>query len=225
MASGRIFRLGALAAATLALSAYQLPSHKDKLFAYAKVLESAKGGDELLIEYSARRDYYGRDTVPRYKAHWRYVSRGVRRHRKRVSYTADGRKHPMYVVGRTKSPRVAVVFVHGRNGNHRSGIRDETVGGNFNRLQNLLARGQGRYYSPTFTDFRAKGRAELAGLLTRIEGEAPKAKVVLACTSTGAALCWRLARDKGASGKIDGMVLLGGSWDDRVVGDGALPPS
>lgn len=219
----RILTLSALPVLALAVSAFQLPSHKDKLFGYANILETGAGGDDLVVEYKPSRDYYGRDVVPARKAKWRYVSRGVRWHRKSLKYKGGTKQLPIFVVGKAAKPRVAVVFVHGRNGSHRSGVRDMVVGGNFNRLQNLLVKGGGRYYSPTFTGFRAEAVADMSALLDRIEGEAPGAPVVLACTSTGAALCLRLARKKETAAQIDGMMLLGGSWDDRAVGAADFP--
>ena len=214
----RMLTVGALPALALAVSGFQLPSHKDKLFAYANVLERSAGGDDLVVEYKPSRDYYGRDAEPPYKAKWKYVSRGVRWHRKSRRYKGGAGSHPVYVVGKAAKPRVAVVFIHGKNGSHRSGVRDRVVGGNFNRLQNLMVKGNGRYYSPTFSDFRAGGVADMTALIKRIEGEAPGAPVVLACTSTGAALCLRLARNAATKSKIDGLMLLGGSWDDKAVG-------
>ena len=221
--TSRMVTLGALPVLALALSAFELPSHKDELFRYHNVLETSAGGDDMVVEYKPSRDYYGRDAVAGRKAKWRYVSKGIRWQRTSGTYKGGSGKLPVYVVGKSRKPRVAVVFVHGKNGSHRSGVRDVTVGGNFNRLQNIVAKGGGRYYSPTVSGFRADGVADMTALLARIEREAPGAPVVLACTSTGAALCLRLARNATTKTQIDGLMLLGGSWDDRAVGAADFP--
>lgn len=211
----------ALAALVTPASGYELPSFKDKLFAYGTVLED--GGDSTRIEYKPKRDFHGRDEVLRYKVKWKYVSKSVRWHRKASSYKAEGRNNRVYVVGRSKTPKVAVVFVHGRNGTFRLGVKDRTFGGNFNRLQNLLVRGEGRYYSAGFTNFGTKGEADLAALMTRIEKEAPNAAIVFACTSTGARLCLKLATKDETKDRVDGLMLVGGLWDDRAIGKADFP--
>ena len=223
MAIGRAAALLFVAGATLALSGYQLPPHKDGLFSYSKVLETRGGGDEV-IDYDAKRDILARDKVAGKRVHSKYVSSVMPWHRKARKYAgAGGRKHSMYVVGKAKSPRIAVVFVHGRNGTHRLGVKDHIFGGNFNRLQNLMIKGRGRYYSPTFSDFGARGTRDMSALLARIEREAPRAFVVLACGSTGANLCWNLARDPEAKRRVDGMVFVGGVWDEKAVGASDVP--
>ena len=213
-----------LVAATFLLSAYQLPPHKDGLYAYSKVLETRASGADQVIEYDAKRDILRRDRVAGKVVHNKYISRIAPWHRKAKTYKGgNGRAHRTYIVGKSKSPRVAVVFLHGRNGTHRLGVKDKIFGGNFNRLQNLLVKGRGRYYTPTFTDFGPAGTADLAALVGRIEREAPNAAIIFACGSTGTNHCWNLAKDPKTRGRIDGMVLLGGYWADGVVGKASFP--
>lgn len=210
--------------ATFVLSGYQLPPFKDELYAYPKTLAGDANGRDATLDYRSKRDILQRDRVHGKVAHEKYVRRVSRWHRRPKKYVgAGGRKHSLYVVGKTKSPRIAVVFIHGRNGTHRLGVKDYIFGGNFNRLQNLMLKGRGRYYTPTFSDFGAGGAADLAALVRRIEREAPNAAIVFACGSTGANLCWRLAKDPQTRGRIDGMVMLGGLWQDGVAGKAAFP--
>ena len=220
----RSLKFALVPAAALLLSAYQLPPHKDGLYAYPKVLESRADGDDITLDYDSKRDILNRDKVAGKVVHAKWISRIAPWHRKARKYKgAGGRTHATYVVGKTKSPRVAVVFLHGRNGTHRLGVQDRSFGGNFNRLQNLLVKGRGRYYTPTFSDFGARGTADLAALIARIEREAPNAAIIFACGSTGTNHCWNLIKDPKTRGRIDGMVLLGGYWADGVVGKADFP--
>ena len=218
------FAAGAFALGTVSASAYQLPPHKDGLYGYAKVLGTRADGADQVIDYDAKRDILRRDRVAGKVVHNKYIARIAPWHRKAKSYRgADGRSHRTYIVGKSKSPRVAVVFLHGKNGTHRLGVKDKIFGGNFNRLQNLLVKGRGRYYTPTFADFGPAGTADLAALIGRIEREAPNAKIIFACGSTGTNHCWNLIRDRRTRNRVDGMVLLGGYWADGVVGKADFP--
>ena len=213
-----------VAAATLVLSGYQLPPFKDGLFSYPKVLESRLNGLDEVIDYQSGRDILQRDRVAGKVVHARYTANIMPWRRKARTYRgANGRKHPLYVVGKPAEARIAVVFLHGRNGNHRLGVKDKIFGGNFNRLQNLMVKGRGVYYTPTFSDFGAGGEADLVALVKRIEREAPRAFLVFACGSTGANLCWRLARNPETKRRIDGMVMLGGTWEDKAIGAADFP--
>lgn len=72
---------------------------------------------------------------------------------------ASGKKSPdveTYQVGDPKKAKFAVIFVHGAGGDKRLASRDTNMGGNFNRLMNLVVRNRGVYYSPT-VDFNDGG--------------------------------------------------------------------
>ena len=210
--------------ATFVLAAYQLPPHKDDLFAYPEILSSKRGGDDIVVDYSKARDIMGRDAVPRRKAKDRYVSRGVRWSRKVRTYrSASGAKRKMYVVGKARQPRISVIYLYGRGGNRRQGVNDYTFGGNFNRLQNLMAKGRGRLYTPDYSGFGAKGEADVLGLIARIQKRTPNTFLVVACGSMGSIQCWRLAKNPKARRAIDGMMILGGRWDEEAVGAGTFP--
>ena len=217
-------RIAAALAAGLALTAYQLPPHKDDLFAYPDVLDSSRDGDDIVVDYRKARDIMGRDAVPRRKAKARYVSRGVRWSRKRGSYrSASGKRLKMFTVGKAQQPRVSVIYLYGRGGNRRQGVNDYSFGGNFNRLQNLMAKGRGRLYTPDYSGFDAAGTQDVLGLIRQIQKQTPNTFLVVACGSMGSIQCWRLARDAEARGAIDGMMILGGRWDEKAVGAGDFP--
>lgn len=219
-----MLRIPLLLGATLALSAYQLPPFKDGLFAYPAVLETARGGDDIVVDYSKARDIMGRDAEPRRKAKARFVSRGVRWSRKRGSYrSASGRRLKMFTVGRARSPRVSVIYLHGRGGNRRQGVNDYSFGGNFNRLQNLLTKGRGRLYTPDYSGFGESGTQDVLGLIRKIQRQTPNTFLVVACGSMGSIQCWRLARNPEARRALDGMVVLGGRWDEKAVEAGDFP--
>ena len=215
-------RIALLAAATLALSAYTLPPHKDAMFAYPAIVDGA--GDDITVDYRKERDIYGRDAEPRRKVKHRYVARGVRWSRKRSSYRSlSGRKLKMFVVGKARRPRISVIYLHGRGGNRRQGVNDWIFGGNFNRLQNLMVKGRGRLYTPDFSGFDEDGAQDVAGLIGGIARKTPNTQIVVACGSMGSKQCWRLARDARTRGVIDGMVILGGRWDEKAVGKATFP--
>ena len=217
-------RIAAALAAGLALTAYQLPPHKDDLFAYPDVLDSSRDGDDIVVDYRKARDIMGRDAVPRRKAKARYVSRGVRWSRKRGSYrSASGKRLKMFTVGKARQPRVSVIYLYGRGGNRRQGVNDYSFGGNFNRLQNLMAKGRGRLYTPDYSGFDTAGTQDVLGLIRQIQKQTPNTFLVVACGSMGSIQCWRLARDAEARGAIDGMMILGGRWDEKAVGAGDFP--
>ena len=217
-------RLALVVAAPVLLTAYQLPPHKDDLFAYPKVLQSARGGNDIVVDYQKARDIMGRDAVPRREAKARYVSRGVRWQRRRGSYrSATGKTLKMFTVGRARQPRVSVVYLHGRGGNRRQGVNDYSFGGNFNRLQNLMSKGRGRLYTPDYSGFGASGTQDVLGLIRQIQKQTPNTFLVVACGSMGSIQCWRLARNPEARGAIDGMAILGGRWDEKAVGQASFP--
>ena len=209
-------RTGLVAFAWVVLCAFQLPPHKDDLFAYPPVVEGSLDAPYALLAYDKAVHIMGRDEVPRRKAKSRYVDRSVRWSRRRAGYQGASRKLKMFEVGKARRPRVTVIYVHGRGGNRRQGVNDVIFGGNFNRLQNLLAKGRGRLLSPDVTALDRRGAADLAALVSATARRFPDTRLIVACASQGSVLCWGLAKSNAAP-LVDGMIVLGGSWDYEAI--------
>lgn len=212
----------ALALAVLLISAtpvsaesFRLAPYKDDLFDYPKVLESAYGGDYVLVEYIEQRDINGRDEIPVKKARPEYVSldtKAVERDltlkvgRKQVKYIASGK-----IDGGAKA---IVIYVHGRRGNRFQGADDGMFGGNFNRIKNLMVRNGGLYLSPGFPNLKNRGRDDAKALMKEYAATSPGAPIFVACGSLGGGICWRLIADREASALLAGVLLLGSTNDD-----------
>ena len=196
----------------------QLKPHKDKLFAYPKVLESARNGDFLRLDYNKARDIYERDEIPLRRAHHRYVSRSVRWARRVRTYSSPNGKFKFFAAGQYRSnAKVTVVWVHGQGGNRFQGVNDWTFGGNFNRLQNLMVKNSSVLLSPEFTDFKDKGTQDIAALIQEFRERSPKTKLIVACGSMGGGICWRLANSQNLAPNISGMFILGSHWNDDFL--------
>ncbi|MEO0637521.1 MAG: alpha/beta hydrolase [Pseudomonadota bacterium] len=186
---------------------------KDRLFAYAALLESSPDGGFRRFEYDEIRDVNGRDRDPGRRALSKYVLRvpgGVKQRRietpaGRIPYMQAGRD-----AGRAT---MLMVYIHGNGGNLKQGVDTRTFGGNFGRVMSLVVKAGGRYVSPGFSDFGATGAAQIGALLADQRRANPGAKIVLSCGSQGSLLCWRLAREPATTGLVDGLVLLGGTGD------------
>jgi dienelactone hydrolase len=210
------------AASTLPAAAQSLPSHKDGLFAYPGILSSEAGGAYRVVDYDEMRDINGRDEVPERRVQARYVSLGVRGSQKDlVADTAAGKVRHV-AVGRQEGASLIVVYLHGQGGSRRQGVDDYTFGGNFNRIKNMVAAAGGVYLSPDFSDFGAKGAAEVAALIESYAAASPRAKVFVACGSMGGALCWRLARNAAIAPRLGGLLLLGSIADDGFLSSEAF---
>lgn len=199
-----------------------LPSVKDRLFSYGKVLASEKGGAYRLIDYDEMRDINGRDEIPERRVRGAYVSLDVRRQQQELALDTDAGRVTHVAVGRAQNASAIVVFLHGQGGSRKLGVDDFTFGGNFNRAKKLLVEGGGLYLSPDFSDFGPEGAREIAALIAHYAAQSPGAPVVLACGSMGGQLCWLLARDSDASARIDGYMLLGSMWDDAFLSSPAF---
>ncbi len=142
--------------------------------------------------------------------HWRYVSTGVNRALAHFDYRAGDRTLRAARVGDPRRPPAfVVVYLHGQGGSRLQGIDDWSFGGNFNRLKNLVARADGLYLSPDFSDFEAAGEAEIEALIAEATARSPSVPVILACGSWGGRLCWRLAADPQVAPRLGGLLLLG----------------
>lgn len=189
---------------------------KDDLFSAQTVLKSADNGNYLILDYDEMRDINGRDTIVEKRVQDKYVSLKVRAQQKDLTVPTAAGMVKTYQIGKlTPQTSMIVLYLHGKGGSRHQGVNDFTFGGNFNRLKNLVTRAGGVYLVPDFSDFAAKGTAEIAGLIAVAKQSAPKAKVFVTCGSAGGVLCWQLASDANASAQIDGLALLGSLWDDQ----------
>ncbi len=196
--------------------------HKDKLFAYPSVLESQDGGAFLRIDYRKERDIDRRDQVPQIRAHRNYVSLRPKRQQRAITIRGSNIAVEAYEVGPSRKARFAVIFIHGRGGDRRLGVKDWTFGGNFNRLKNLTVKSGGVYYAPTIPSFDGTGLNYLKTLVTYIRHTAPNAPVILACGSMGSRLCWKGSNDPGISSRLAGIVILGGTGDEAFLRSAAF---
>lgn len=207
---------GGLVMSAAAYAQPELAPFKDELFSTQTVLKSADGGNYLILDYNEMRDINGRDTIVEKRVQDKYVSLKIRAQQKDVSVSTAAGVVKTYQVGKlTPQTSMIVLYLHGKGGNRHQGVNDFTFGGNFNRLKNLVLQGGGVYLAPDFSDFDAKGTAEIAALIASVKQESPRAKVIVTCGSAGGVLCWQLAADASAAQQIDGLALLGSLWDDQ----------
>jgi len=125
---------------------------------------------------------------------------------------ASGKKAPdveSYEVGNPKQAEFAVIFVHGAGGDEKLGAMDTNMGGNFNRLMNLIVRNNGVYYTPT-VDFNDGGEG-IQTILEKLQKDNPGIKVILACGSAGAATCNAVANRVDSVPYLAGWMLTGGA--------------
>jgi hypothetical protein len=189
----------------------ELGSFKDKLFAYPGILEQADDGAFLKIDYDKMRDIHKRDEILERRVKGQYVSLGVRWRQAFETIQHQGRAIDVFEIGKLRSARFAVIFVHGRGGDRKLGANDFTFGGNFNRLKNLTDENGGIYFAPTAKDFGDQGTADVSALIDYVHASAPQAKIVLTCASMGTFICWKITESRVTSGQLSGMMIFGGS--------------
>lgn len=220
------YAFAVLAASTLATAtahgeAIQLLPYKDRLFQYPGVLKSHDGGAFLQVDYREARDIDRRDQIPERRVRGNYVSMKPKSQQRAVTLALDGIQVEAFEIGPQRQARFAVIFVHGRGGDRRLGVKDWTFGGNFNRLKNLAVRNGGVYYAPTIPSFDDRGMAHLNTLVSHIRNTAPGAPVILACGSMGSILCWKGSNDPRVARQLAGIVILGGAVDKSFLGSAA----
>lgn len=197
-----------------AVSAFELAPYKDKLFQYPKVLEQSHKGAFVRVEYTKKRDLYGRDEVREIRAHRRYVSLKPRRKQKKLVLSVTDRKIDYIGLGKLGGgAKAIVIYVHGKGGNRLQGANDWSFGGNFNRVRNLMLRNGGIYISTDITDFGRKGVEDVMALMRTYRKTSPKAPVFIACGSMGGHICWSLMRSNEAASMLGGVLLLGSLVD------------
>ncbi|WP_279479495.1 alpha/beta hydrolase [Aureimonas sp. SK2] len=205
---GRLAILMTVLAMSGVAQAAPFAPYKDMLFAYPGPVASLDGGRRLDVPYDEVRDIDRRDAIPERQVKSVYIDlRAVGRVREQ-EITTPGGPLRYATVGTAAPGGPVVVFVHGRNGDHRLGMKDGSFGGNFNRLKNLLVRAGGQYVTVDGGQLAAADAARIGHLLAEIRRERPAAMLVLACASMGGQVCWTLATGEGAK-MFDAMVLLG----------------
>ncbi len=189
--------------------ALTLDEYKDDLFAYPATLSQADGGAFLTVDYNEMRDINQRDDVPERRVKSKYVTLAVRSVQKDlVAETSAGPIRHM-AVGATSGASAITLYIHGQGGSRRQGVDDFTFGGNFNRIKMLMWKNGGLYLTPDFSEFGAKGVAQVAALIEHYAALSPGAPVFVACGSAGGAICWGLAKDAAIAPKLGGLLLLG----------------
>ncbi|MEE9374725.1 MAG: alpha/beta hydrolase [Rhizobiaceae bacterium] len=206
-----LFSLGSHAAE------FQLAPFKDKLFAYPSTIEASKDGAYRLVAFDKQRDVFGRDEIPLRKVHHKYINEGVRWSRRVRKYKSVNGTFKYFSVGKKKSARITVIWIHGLGGNHRQGVNDWTFGGNFNRLQNLMVKNKGLLLSPSFSNFKEKGARDILTLILETKKRSPTGTLFLACGSMGGGICWRLVKKPDIAAMLDGLFLLGSHWHDDFL--------
>lgn len=205
------------------VSAQSLAPYKDSLFQYRKITASHYGGDFLVVEYSKKRDLYDRDKIDQREVFGNYVSYKPSRSRESYELKANGRSVRYMGVGKAEGGANAVViYIHGQGGNRFQGMNDVTFGGNFNRVQNLMVRNGGAYLSAEFSDFGAKGTADIDALIRYQKQLSPRAKVVVACGSMGGIICWNLLKNGKYAQNLSGILFLGSPKDPAFLSSGGL---
>lgn len=209
----------AVVAALLAqpAGAQTLSPFKDDLFAYPAILSQNDGGDYKVVDYQELRDVNERDAVPERQVKKNYISLGVRSKQKELKLDTPAGPVRFVAVGKLKGASMIVLYLHGQGGSRLQGVNDNTFGGNFNRVKNLVASAGGLYLSPDFSTFGDKGASEIAALIENYAAESPGAPVIIACGSMGGALCWKLAQDSATASKLGGLLLLGSLWDQGFL--------
>ncbi len=209
----------AVAIATIApatAAGYRLAPFKDDLFKYPAILQTQDDGNYVLVDYSKKRDLYGRDTIVEKKAKPEYVSLvGA------ATYEYEGASSTtLRFMGTGKvtgGAKAVVIYIHGMGGSRVQGVNEWMFGGNFNRIMNLMKQNDGAYLSPDFSDFGARGTADIRNLILDQVQRSPNAEIFIACGSWGGAICWQLAADPKAAQHISGLLLLGSNHDDRFI--------
>jgi hypothetical protein len=215
-----VFALAVVASA--AAEPYRHAPYKDDLFAYPSVIEAKDDGAYVVVSYDKQRDLYGRDEVPERKAKWPYVSNVWQ---KTITYPAAGKPLKAIGVGKVEGgAKAVVIYIHGQGGTRAQGADNGMFGGNFNRIMNLMAKNDGAYLSPDFTDIGDTGAAEIKSLVLDQAARSPGAAIFVACGSQGGVICWRLAADQDVAPHLAGLLLLGSTHDDAFLKSPQMKP-
>ncbi len=190
-----------------------LKPFKDDLFSAQTVLSTSDNGSSQVIEYQELRDINGRDEIPEQRVKRQYVDLAPKSVQELETISVQGRSIDVGRVGRANGQAFTVIFIHGRGGDRRLGMKDYTFGGNFNRLKNLAVENGGTYYAPSVKSFDENGVADVSALIADAKAKSGGKPVILACASMGSFICYGISRDAIAAGDLKGMVILGGAVD------------
>lgn len=208
-AVGAVFVLFAPSAA-----AAELKPFKDRLFAYPKTLQSSDGDDYRVVDYQELRDINGRDDVPERRVNKRYVDYAGRRATKQASIQTSKGSANYYYVGKTATPSIVTIYIHGSGGNGKQGINDFSFGGNFNRIKMLMLKNNGLYLSPDAESFGPDAAQKITAIISaHVKVDAGR-RVILACGSAGGDVCHRLANSSTIAPLLAGIVFLGSYWSN-----------
>ncbi|MEM1378615.1 MAG: alpha/beta hydrolase [Pseudomonadota bacterium] len=194
--------------------AQPVASHKDRLFSYPALIETRDGGQYRIVDYREARDIDRRDEVPERRVKRAYVDGEARRATKTLNLDTSSGPLTARYVGSLAGARMVTIYIHGSGGNSKQGVNDFSFGGNFNRIKALMLKSGGAYIAPDAGSFEGADKARLAALSERIASSSPAARFVLACGSSGAAICYHFADDASLIPRLAGFILLGGYPDD-----------
>jgi predicted esterase len=222
--SALVLSLLALAATAAAAAAdpYRLAPYKDDLFQYPAVSETKDDGAYVVVAYDKQRDLYQRDQIPERQVRGNYVS-----YVPKLVVTFQAGSETLKAIGAGKvegGAKAVVIYIHGQGGSRLQGADDDMFGGNFNRIMALMAKNDGAYLSPDFTDMGPTGAAEIKALVLDQAAKSPDAAMFLACGSQGGAICWSLLADGEAASHLAGVLLLGSGHDDAFLKSPVLKP-
>ncbi len=190
-----------------------LKPFKDDLFSSQTVLSTGDGGASRVIDYQELRDINGRDEIPEQRVKRQYVDLAPKRVQEMETISVGGRSIDVGRVGPANGQAFTVIFIHGRGGDRRLGMKDYTFGGNFNRLKNLAVENGGTYYAPSVKSFDQNGVADIAALIADAKAKSGGKPVILTCASMGSFICYGISRDAAAVANLKGMAILGGAVD------------
>lgn len=197
---------------------------KERQFQYRAPLEVSDGGRYLHLPYDEWRDINGRDEIPVRKVKTWWVQKLPGNAQKKLEYRSADRVLHYNAIGKLDGgSRITVIYLHGRGGNLEWGFDDERFGGNFNRLKNLMLRTGGAYLSPDFTDFDGAGFADVKELIAKYR-PLTRGPLIVACGSLGNSHCWQLFHDAQTASQVDGIIVLSGFPDNRLLSSGKTIP-
>ncbi|MEL6920554.1 MAG: alpha/beta hydrolase [Pseudomonadota bacterium] len=199
----------ALIAASNALAG-PINSHKDRLFAYPRVLEARDGGSFRVIDYNEARDIDKRDQVPERRVRAAYVDNAARRATRAMTVETSAGPLTYRFAGDLQNARFITIYIHGSGGNAKQGVNDFSFGGNFNRIKALMMKSGGAYLAPDAGTFSATDKQRLRDLFGAIAISSASARIVIACGSSGAAMCYSFASDRAIVPRLAGIMLFGG---------------
>ncbi|MEL6817673.1 MAG: alpha/beta hydrolase [Pseudomonadota bacterium] len=210
-----------LVGATVVAHAQPISAHKDRLFAYPKVLDVRDNGAYRILDYRESRDIDRRDEIPERRVKRAYIDFAARRATKKEGLdTPVGRLTYRYA-GQLTGSRFFTIYIHGSGGDSRQGVDDFTFGGNFNRIKALMIKSGGAYIAPDAGNFAGNDLERIKYLLIALGEASPSARIVIACGSAGAAVCYQVAQNQSLLPRLAGFVFLGAYGDTSFVNSAA----